>query len=249
VTALSLLFITPVHADDCDIVISEVMVEAATGVDGQWVELCNIGSAGVDITSWVVASRGVGTTIITDRCPGGDCTIPAGDCWLFTSHTTTLQTEFDSGGYGFTVDPNKTYTVYTPWYYNFYAAGQDIARVYNASSVMVDCYSWNYTLSNCAAASYVPGGNGVDGTQYGAPGSPPQPVVNVGGAPSQWDLGINGGTPYQMNNQQAGGATAVTLRGLAAGSPWALGVAAFVGVGVLAGTTGLAIARRRRQDA
>jgi hypothetical protein len=198
-----------VQAADIDIVISEIMMNAVneTGNVGEWIELYNRGTDVVDLTGWQIQDNSETDTINSAVCPGSDCQMPAGACWLIAVTSPDLQAEFLNY-----TNPNQPSVDGANTIFLGARLGNGLANtddqliLRNSSGTAVDCYSWN-GLNTCAGLTYITGGNGIDANVDGNDG---QSVTNVQGA--WYDHEINA-SPYNCTtNTAATGPTAVSIQ-------------------------------------
>lgn len=232
VILLLITLVVTVYAADSDIVLSEIMANAIIENvnQGEWVEICNRGTAAVDVINWQLEDNGGSSfadTITAAKCPSGSCSIPARTCWLIAITATDLSNEFSNYSPAPSVDTSKTI---------FLGSGQRIGNglantndhliLRNGSGIAVDCYSWDGS-GICASLTYVSGGNGVDANFDGSNG---QPITNVQGV---WGDGDGNGSPYDIINTHSGGSpTAVVLSSLG-GRSQAPGFPVWYGIGAV----------------
>ncbi|MEJ2749456.1 MAG: lamin tail domain-containing protein, partial [Anaerolineae bacterium] len=198
-----------VHAADDDIVLSEIMINAAVedvgGNWGEWVEIYNKGATPVDLTDWQIEDNYYSDTVNAGDCPGGSCSIPAGGCWIITISQPELQDEFNH----YTVpdhpavDPGSTIFLGSRLGNGLANSGDRLILRNNAGEA-VDCYSWDGS-GICSTLVYHGSGNGIDGSLVGSDG---QAVTNVQGI---WFNHQINASPYDCINTAASGPTAVTL--------------------------------------
>lgn len=216
VTAVLVLILTPfAFAADTDVVFSEIMINAASSEpSGEWVELYNQGSAGVDLAGWTIRDGFASDTIGTSMCPGGSCVLPARDVWLITPDPTALQTEFDdySNPGSQSVDSSRTIDLGSS-IGNGLANTGDYLVLSNSADTPVDCVSWDGS-SHCDGLAYVPPGDGFDNAPTGSDG---QSITNIGGM--WYDHEVNA-SPYDADNAAANGTpTALVLSSLTVRQP------------------------------
>ena len=245
VTAVLVLVLVPFAlAADTDVVFSELMINAASGEpSGEWVELYNKGSGGVDLAGWTIEDGNSSDTIATGMCPGGSCVLPAGGVWVITSDSTDLQTEFDaySNPSSQSVDSSRTIVLGSSIGSGLNNTG-DYLVLRNNANTPVDCVSWDGS-SHCAGLTYVPPGDGVDNAPNGSDG---QSTTNIG--ETWYDHEVNA-SPYDANNTaENGNPTALVLSSLTVrqsdASMSTLGL-----VAILVATLGYGwVSRRRRRS-
>ena len=153
------------------VVISEIMNNPAViaDADGEWFELCNPGTAAVNINGWVIADRAGDVTINNNA----DLIIPAGGCLVLGRNADTatnggvpVDYEYgniflnNSGGDSITISDGLGNVVDTVDYTSFTAAG-------GTSFILDDLTSDNTLSSNwCLSTSACCGGS------LGTPGAP-----------------------------------------------------------------------------
>jgi len=248
-TGLLLALAAVALADDADIVISEIMINAMSSTEtyGEWIEIYNKGSTSVNITGWQIQDNNATDTITADMCPSGSCEIPAGACWIIGRDQANLQSEFDQytdfNGGSSAVDTNRTIFLNNP-IGNGLNNTADRLILRNNSGTPVDCYSWDGS-GTCSGLNYVPGGGGLDGTLEGANG---QSVTRIG---TDWYNHRPNASPYNCTNTAQGGSpTTVTLHTFAAhvsspALPWLWAATALVAYTLSLG--GLLWLRRRQR--
>lgn len=189
---------------DADIVLSEVMFDPVSG-SGEWVELYNSGVAAVDIAGWTIEDNSSSDTITTSMCPGGSCSIPAGDTWLITDNQSDLSTEFSNYTPSPSVDMSRTIFLGGSIGSGLNNTGD---RLVLRSTNAVDCVAYDgfsSTLS-CSSLTYVAGGDGQDTS---ADGTGDRSIANIQGTWQDHELNAS---PYdEQNSGQGGSPTAITL--------------------------------------
>lgn len=203
-----MLGVATARAADADIVISEIMMNAIhdTGNVGEWFEIYNKGTDAVDLAGWRIQDNSGSNIIDATMCPGGNCQIPAGACWLVAVTPGSLQAEFASYANPNNLNVDPTRTIFLG---NRIGSGlantNDRLILRNSSGTAVDCYSWDAS-GTCAGLTYTNGGNGVDAEFDGSDG---QSVANVQGI---WSDHQANASPYNCINTAAAGPTAVSLQ-------------------------------------
>lgn len=233
-----------VQAADVDIVISEIMMNAVneTGNVGEWVEIYNSGGDIVDLTGWQIQDNSEFDTITAPMCPGNNCQMPAGACWLIAVTVADLQAEF----LNYTNPNQPTVDASNTIFLNNRIGGglantNDVLILRNSSGTAVDCYSWDGS-GTCAGLAYIAGAFGVDANFDGNDG---QSATNVQGG---WYDHESNASPYNCTNSAAAGPTAVSIQSIQAQANSINGAVLAI-FGLAATSTLAAIMDRRRKIA
>jgi len=188
-----LAYATPASAAPIDVVINEIMQNpsAVADANGEWFELFNAGSSGVDINGWTIQDNGFDTHLINN---GGPLVIPAGGYLVLGNNA-------DSGtNGGVTVD----YSYGSSWYLG--NSGDEIVLLngtlnevdrveYDGGATFPDPSGASMALSNPALDNNIGGNWCTASTPYGdgdlgTPGTandcvpPPEPPVPTPAVPS-----------------------------------------------------------------
>ncbi len=257
------------HADDGDVVISEVMVNSHCGGTGgacdgsseirfEWVEIYNKGTSAVEMSNWQICDSG-GCDMFRATINPGEYLIIAYDVENYSGADSSLKLEMEQGGYG-TYNGGSTIALDNSIGNNGLANTDDAVYLRNTTGgsntdSVIDCVSWGST-DTCDPLTYTSGGTGSDDAPASSSSSNNgQSISNIGGTwarsgDATGASGVDRASPYGQNTHADGNppTTAVTLTALSASNLPSL-LSQLGAVATVLGLTALAVVaiRYRRE--